>query len=136
MMSFLYKKTVLLTSVAQISRKASLALNELSCPLRVVSGPSTSYQLSGRYRAHTGRSVPIFQKPEPERLLFPKADVQIAGISQFSGAVNGQKRPLKWQFRIVVNRAFSLLIYEFSWLSRFSRHELLISNVRRNEPSN
>ncbi len=53
----LIQKTVLLTSVAQISRKTRLALNELSCPLRVVSGRSTAYQANGRYRGKSGHRM-------------------------------------------------------------------------------
>jgi hypothetical protein len=37
---------------------------------------SQLYHPNGRYRAHTGRSATIFQKPKSERLLFPKAVVQ------------------------------------------------------------
>jgi len=46
-------------------------------PLWVISGPSESYQLNDRYRVQTGRSATNFQKPKSERLLFPKAVVQI-----------------------------------------------------------
>jgi len=32
----------------------------LQCPLWVISGPSTSYQLSGRYCVYSGHSIMIF----------------------------------------------------------------------------
>ncbi len=59
----------------------------------VVSGPSTSYQLSGRYRVHTGRSAANFQKPKFERLLFPKAVVQTTRKTLLRTSANGHKEP-------------------------------------------
>ena len=46
-------------------------------PLRVASGPSELYHLNDSYRVRTGRSPTTFQKAKSERLLFPKAVVQI-----------------------------------------------------------
>jgi len=62
--------------------------------LRVVSGPSPSYQLKVRYRAQTGRSATTFQKSKSERLLSPKAVVQIARKTKLRTSANGQKRPV------------------------------------------
>jgi len=50
--------------------------------LWVVSGPSTSYQFNGRYRGRSGQSAGFFEKPNAERLLFPKAVVQASPKSQ------------------------------------------------------
>ncbi len=70
-------------------------------PLWVGRGPSLSYQLNGRYRAHTGRSATNFQKPKSERLLFPKAVVQAPqnllklGSAFGRGCVKTQNRPFE-----------------------------------------
>ncbi len=51
---------------------------------------SPSYQLKVRFRVHTGRPATKFRMPISERLLFPKAVVQITEKSTKRQAANGQ----------------------------------------------
>ncbi len=65
---------VLLTSVAQISRKTRLAPDELSCPLWVVSGRSTCCQVNVR----CGSLAVVYDSATRMAAFGGKADVQLA----------------------------------------------------------
>jgi hypothetical protein len=76
-------------------------------------GPSPSYQLNDRCRVQTGRSPTNFQKPKPERLLFPLAVVQTSIKSPKRRAENGQQQTLCAE-DCLTNAGQTAMILEFS----------------------